>query len=98
MDISERIRRAKMTDEQRPIEQPNPELKTEEKTPQKEEAMLGARTQVTEPKEGEPDYFLAEAQKVLKKYGGQESNIPVASPYWELMGRYRAEMKNRGLA
>lgn len=34
---------------------------------------------------------LEEAQKILKKHGGLEANIPITDAYWALMNKYRTQ-------
>jgi hypothetical protein len=41
-------------------------------------------------REKEKKELLEQAQEILAEYGGAEGNVPLTSPYWELMNRHRS--------
>ena len=43
--------------------------------------------------EKKADEVLAKAQEILKKHGGQESNIGIGNEYWSLMTTFRQLMQ-----
>ncbi len=44
---------------------------------------------VTEKQKQRAD-ILKQVGEILQQFGGREANIPLTSPYWDMLNRYRA--------
>lgn len=44
-------------------------------------------------KEEQKKTLLSETTKILEEYGGRETDIPLESPYWAMMNKYRSLLK-----
>lgn len=58
--------------------------------PVKPTSASGGVTASVKKEKTEAQTLLENATTILKEYGMKETNVPINSPYWDMMNRYRA--------
>jgi hypothetical protein len=74
---------------------PHKPVEVEEGKPMSKEKAIGAPPSAPADtvKGDDPEAILGQAQEILKEHNNREAEVPLTSPYWALMNRYRSMPK-----